>query len=164
MIIGDPYKFSILTQTVKEWNYDDTFCNGILFISVNGNLFPKEVINATLKCDIPPLKEKLKNLTIDKKLYKMSKNKAFTTIYNLTFPDDWDLENDYRFDVTPVSLSDTNCFVFAVTNGKKVRIMAGKLEYIKEESRHNLKNLNVSEVIITIEELNEIVSKLDIYK
>lgn len=30
MIIGDPYKFAILSGIFKEWNMDDTFCNGFL--------------------------------------------------------------------------------------------------------------------------------------
>ena len=30
MIIGDPYKFAILSGVINEWNIDDTFCNGVL--------------------------------------------------------------------------------------------------------------------------------------
>lgn len=65
MIIGNPYEFSIFTKTIKEWNMNDTFFNGILIFCVDGNIFPKEVVTATLKCEIPSLKDRLMNLTID---------------------------------------------------------------------------------------------------
>lgn len=163
MIIGDPYKFSIFIKTIKEWNIDETFCNGVLLFCVDGNIFPKEIVNATLKCEVPPLKEKLKNLTIDESLYNMQKDKAFIEMYNVTIPEDIDVYNDYRFDISPLSFSDCHCFVFAVSNGEKVRIMAAKLNYIMMDSRHELTDADISETFITVNELNEITSKLDIY-
>lgn len=42
MLIGDPYKFAIFINTVKEWNIDDTFYSGVLLFSVDGGLFPKQ--------------------------------------------------------------------------------------------------------------------------
>ncbi|WP_117406010.1 Imm42 family immunity protein [Acetivibrio clariflavus] len=30
MILGDPYKFSIIIDAVNEWNVDDAFDNGCL--------------------------------------------------------------------------------------------------------------------------------------
>lgn len=150
MIIGDPYKFAIVTSSIQEWNIDDTFGNGILLLCVNGKLFPKEIVTATLKCEIQILKEKLMNLTIDKELYNMQKDKAFAEIYNLTFPEDYEIENDYRFDITPLSLVDNDCYVFAVSNGECVRIVADELNYIIEESTHNLNEINVSEAFLTI--------------
>ena len=132
-MIGNPYKFSIIIDTINEWNIDESFCNGILLFCVNGNLFPNEIFTATLKCEVPILKEKLKNLSVDKKLYDLPKDKAFAEIYNITYPSDWDMGNDYRFDITPSSLSDRDYFIFAISNGKKVRIMASKMNYIIEE-------------------------------
>lgn len=135
MVIGNPYKFSIFTKTIKEWNMDESFCNGILLFCVNGNIFPKKVVTATLKCEIPSLKDRLMNLTIDEELYNMPKDKAFAEIYNITFPENIDVYNDYRFDISPLSFSDCDCFVFAVSNGEKARIMAAKLNYIMSNSK-----------------------------
>ncbi|MGN0473516.1 MAG: immunity 42 family protein [Acutalibacteraceae bacterium] len=162
MLVGDPYKFAIFINTVKEWNLDDTFYSGVLLFSVDGGLFPKEIFNTTLICEIQPLKEKLMNIVIDKKLYNMPKDEAFVEIYNITFSEDTD--NDYRFDITPCEFSDHNCYVFAVGNGEQVRILAAAdLNYITEDSRHELENINVSEAVVTIDELNEIISSLRIY-
>jgi hypothetical protein len=40
----------------------------------------------------------------------MQKNKAFAEIYNMTFPKDIDVDNDYRFDITPQSFADNDCY------------------------------------------------------
>lgn len=162
MILGDPYKFSIIISTIKEWNLDDTFCNGVLLFCINGDFFPKYIVTSSLKGEVFYLKEKLINLSIDIELYKMQKNKAFVEIYNKVFPEDTNNDNDYRFDITPESCSDNNCYIFAVSNGKQARIMAAKLDYIIEESRHDLKDINVSETSIPITELEEIISELNI--
>ena len=49
---------------------------------------------------------------------------AFIKIYNLRFPEDWDVDEDYRFDISPVAFSDNNCLIFAVSNGSMVRVLA----------------------------------------
>lgn len=163
MILGDPYNFAIFTQTIKQWNADTSFCNGILLFSINGKSFPKEILTATLKSEIQPLKEKLGNLVINDELYNMGKEEAFSEIYNITFPSEWDTENDYRYDITPLSFSDNNCYVFAVSNGKNIRIMASGMKYIAEESRHDLNNIEVSETFVSVQELQTIADQLDIF-
>ena len=163
MILGNPYKFSVFISTIKEWNIDNEFCNGVLLFCIEGNIFPKKIVTATLKNEIQLLKEKLRNLITNESLYNMQRDKAFAEIYNITFPEDISIDNDYRFDITPESFADENCYVFAVSNGKEVRIMATKLNYIVEESRHELSNVDISETFIEIEDLNQIISQLEIY-
>lgn len=160
MILGNPYKFSIIIDTIKEWNIDEAFCNGVLLFCIDGNFFPKEVITATLKCEVQLLRENFKNLTVDEKLYNMQKDKAFVEIYNMTFPSDTDIDNDYRFDISPQSFSDNDCYVFAISNGEQVRIMASKLNYVMKDSRHELNGISVSEAFIDISELNKVMSEI----
>lgn len=162
MIVGNPNTFSILTMKIESWNQDDTFCNGLLVLSVDSNLFPGEYRAATLKYEVPELKEKLSRIEIDKEIFNMVKNKAFSVIYNLSYPREYDIENDFRFEISPSVLQDCHCFVFAVSNGEFVRFLAGQLEYIKEESRHNLNDIDVSETFISMVELNEIIAQLEI--
>ena len=40
--------------------------------------------------------------------------------------------------------------------GTQVRILAAKLKYIKEKSRHMLKNININEVFISAQEKKEL--------
>ena len=141
MIIGDPYKFAILSGVINEWNIDDTFCNGVLLFCVNGDIYPKEVVTATLRCEIEYLKQKLRSLAIDKRLYALPPQQAFAEIYSITFPEDTDSDNEDCFDITPASLSDHNCFVFAVCNGVNVRVLASELAYEMENGRHKYQNI-----------------------
>lgn len=163
MLLGNPYSFSILINTIKEWNIDNEFCNGVLLFFINGKIFPQEIVTTTLKCEVQALKEKFKNLIIDEMLYSMQIDNAFAKIYHITFPEDVNTDNDYRFDITPQSFADENYYVFAVSNGKYVRIMVSKLNYNIKESRHELSKADISETHIRVNELNEIISKLDIY-
>ena len=163
MIIGNPYKLSIEVQMIKEWNNKNlTFCNGVLIICIDGNLFPKEIVTATLSREVLFLKRKLKNIAIDNELYEMEKYLAFKKIYDITYPNDWNIDNDYKYDITPDSLQDCGCYVFAVGNGKNVRVMASQLKYIVDESKHEFNN-NISETIISMKELDDIILNLDIY-
>ncbi len=161
MIIGEPYKFAILSGVINEWNIDDTFCNGVLLFCVNGDIYPKEVATATLRCEIEYLKQKLRNLTTDKRLYTLPPQQAFAEIYGITFPEDMDSDNGDCFDITPASLSDHNCFVFAVCDGVNIRILASELAYERENSRHRLENIIISETFLTVSELREIIAVLE---
>lgn len=164
MILGEPARFAVIFEIVDEWNVDSSFNNGILMFSVDWKVYPgNEIINATLNFEIPNLKECMSNIGVNEQIFGLPPNEAFITIYNLRFPEDWDVDEDCRFDISPEVFSDNNCLIFAVSNGSMIRILAtSNLEYIKPESRYNLKNIEVSETYITIEEWNEIFMKLTI--
>ena len=162
VIIGDPYKFSIFLQTIPSWNIDETFCNGILFFGVNGDIYPKKILTVTLRSEIQPLKKKLSSLVLDKDLFFMEKEKAFKKIYDITMPEEISIDNDYRFDISPMSFADDGCYVFAIRSNCQARILASQLKYNIKESRHNLENIYVSEAILELREINELISQLDI--
>lgn len=160
MILGNPYKFAVIAKTIQEWNVDETFCNGVLLFCVDGNLFPKEIFTATLASELYPLRQQLANIGIHHEIFHMKKEKAFQKMYDITFPKDDDFGNDYQFDITPPSLSDNNYYIFAVSNGIAVRILAAKLHYIKKISRHMLKNIAIAEAFISVEEMEDIAKDL----
>lgn len=159
MILGNPYKFAVLIDPVESWNTDDTFCNGVLFLCVNGNIYPKEIETATLRYEVELLKHNLSKLETNQRLYNLPPQQAFIEIYNITFPEN--VDNDYRFDISPTSLADNNCFIFAVCYSANVRILVSKLDYELENSRHKLQGISVNEAIISVTELKEIISGLD---
>ena len=119
------------------------------------------MVTATLRCEIEYLKQKLRNLTTDKRLYILPPQQAFAEIYGITFPEDMDSDNGDCFDITPASLSDHNCFVFAVCDGVNIRILARELAYERENSRHRLENIIISETFLTVGELREIIAVLE---
>ena len=161
MLLGNPYKFAVLIAPVESWNIDKTFCNGLLLLFVNGNIYPKEIKTVTLQCEIERLKHDLSKFATNQWLYDLPLKQAFAEIYNITFPENIEVDNDYRFDISPTSLSDNDYFLFAVCDGVNVRILASKPDYELEKGRHKLQDISVNEAIISVEELKEIISGLD---
>lgn len=49
MILGNPYKFLIFISTIKEWNIDSAFNNGVLLFGIDGNIFPKKLLQQLSK-------------------------------------------------------------------------------------------------------------------
>lgn len=160
MIVGEPSLFSIFVDVVKEWNCDNSFNNGLLFVNINETIFPNKVIEATLNTELCELIQNFENVKENIDIFLMEKDKAFEYIYKLTFPDDYDVDNDYSYNVTPFVLWDNNYFVFMVRNGNEIRILASELQYIIEESVHNLQELKVEETYISVEKLQDMIEKL----
>ena len=156
MVIGDPFKFAIIIEVIKAWNPGDYkgFANGVLFFCVDGEIFPNFVVNATLGYELhnENFIDKLANPAVNAELYHMEKEKSFSEMYSITYPHySSSAENDHRYNITPQEFSDKNCLVFAVSNGEQVRIMASG-------------STEISEVFLPINELNDIVSELKIFR
>lgn len=159
MIIGNPYVFSIIIDIADEWNIDKSFNNGLLFMGINGVLIPDKILNATLNVEIPALIKKLENPVKNVEIFSMEKNDAFIFIYKKAFPDGSD-EADCSYDISLWEFLDNDYFVFIVSNVEQVRILAGGLKYIIEESSYNLEGIDVVDTYISSEELEKIVEKL----
>ncbi len=160
MIIGKPYSFALFIDVVKDWNLDNSFNNGILFININQTIFPNKLIDATLNTELCELIDNFEHIKENNDLFMMEKNKAFECIYKLTFPDNYDIDNDYSYNVTPFALWDNDYFVFMVSSGKKIRILSSELTYSKEKSVHDLIGIEVIETFISVDELQDIVQEL----
>lgn len=69
----------------------------------------------------------------------------------------FDVVDEWNNDTTFI----TDCYVFMVSNGDKIRILAAsELQYIKEESTHNLQDINIAETYLSKEEFESMVEKL----
>lgn len=160
MIVGNPYKFAIIAQKIEEWNSSDTFCNGVLFFCVAGELFPRGLDTATLSTEQVFWKDKLDTIVANNGLYNLPTYEAFVSMYNLVFPSDSD-DRDYRFDFSPQTLcpANSNFRIFVVSNGEYVRIMAAMLKYDKAIARDDLTDISISETIIRLDEFKNIFCK-----
>lgn len=159
MILGDPYKFAVCFQTIPEWNKDDTFRNGVLLFFIDGEIFPpKELVNATLSFEINYLQQRLNKIAKDRKIYAMNKEQAFSEMYEQSFQM---IEPPNYFDIHPVIFGDFHCFVFAVSNGENVRILASQPSYSKEEGHHILEDIPIAETFVSQKYLLDIASGLE---
>lgn len=162
MIIGNPDCFAVIVDVVESWNVDKSFQNGILFLAISSEIFPKEIQSATLSYEFAELTESLKNIPVDKEIFGMPKEEAYNELYNLVYPDDLDIDLDYRYMISTPSFYDNNYLVFAVSNGEKVRILAARPDYCKEESICILEGVEITETFIDVSELNDIIDKLSV--
>lgn len=164
MVIGDPNRFAVILDEVPLWNpgnYD--FRNGILFYCFDGALFPEEVLNASLSSDLYDLLPRMGSIPTADALFAGNKDDVFKYLCNLRFPQDWDLKEDYRFDLTPLTFSDKNHYVFAVRSNTGVRILANTVPYIQEESTHDLSVLNTLEAVLSWQEYDDLITALKLW-
>lgn len=172
MVIGDPYKFSVLFDRVKSWNVSINDDNGFFGVSIDGKIFPDMVINAIIPVSLLEIKNSLNSIPINEDIYNLGTSDAFKALYNLVYPQSDDY-NDYRYELATADLTDHNNLVFAVAGKEKVKIFAAELKYdikkschIFDESALQTAVLDKSEVSQIIKEIEEIIkakyTKLDI--
>lgn len=85
MILGNPYSFSVFINTIKEWNIDNEFCNGILLFCVDGDFFPKRIVTATLKCEIQPMNYPAASCGVSKVATSTYNPICYTALFSLRF-------------------------------------------------------------------------------
>lgn len=164
MVIGNPDTFALVVDVVKQWNNDNSFNNGIIFLCIDGVLMPNHLVNATLNTDLYVLLDYLEHVKENEDVYEMDKRAAFEYIYKLRFPEEYDLDNDYSYDVSPYSLSDHGYYVFAVKGKSKVRLLGAKLQYLIEEGMHVLDGIDIAETYILMGELQDMITQLKEYR
>ena len=100
MIIGSEYKLCFIIDRVPEWE-DEAYKNGIMFVSLGTHIYPDTLRTTTLNMDLcyavkddsPFMKP-----VIDPVLYELEKDQLFKTIYEITYPEDIEKDNDYKYE------------------------------------------------------------------
>lgn len=158
MVLGNPFKFAIIADVVKEWS-DSFWRNGIFFFCIDGELFPKEIFNITYNSELRQLEEvfqkKLTQPAINEKLFDMEKGKALVEMFKI-YPIEWNIDDFQYYYISPITHSDFDYYTFKVSNGERIRIIASKVNYIESESEYDFNNLEIHETFITNGELEEI--------
>lgn len=160
MLFGNPDKFAFLIEKVPEWS-DESFANGLLYVFIKWEMYPNEVRNTTISDDLQFLLDKerpygMYYLVNDEKLYALPDEELFAKLRRVRCPwllDDEDADYDYRFDLELDELSLARYKIFAVSNGKLVRILIGHWE-------NNESFELVNSVEITLEEFTKIRDEL----
>lgn len=168
MLIGDPYKFAVLFDRVKNWNASLTDYNGFFAFCINGRLFPDEIENAVISAGVIDIKESLSEIPDNGVLFDMDAKDAVCILYDLVYPeyddeksDEENKANDFRYLLSIEEMVDDNYFVFAVEKEEQIRILGIKVEYDFEEKRVVLDNSEISEVILEKEEIKRIIIQLE---
>lgn len=156
MLFGNPDKFAFLIEKVPEWN--DGFVNGLLYVNVNGEIFPKELYTTTLSDVGSVFDYAFVNPPKDERLYALSDEELFAELrkmrYNAHFTDDEDADEDYRYDIEYYEIGDWGYHIFAVSGGENVRVLIGYWVDPRGDVLENSLKL-VNSVEITLEEFTK---------
>ncbi len=153
MLIGDPSRFAFLLERVPQW--ENGYLNGLMFLIVNDSIYPREVRTTTLCCELPELldaQSALRNPVIDTALFRMETAECFRRITEAVYPEDHETDNDYRYLIPFHEINDSGFSMFAVSDGKSVRILVGEWE----QGVHSF----VEETVILMEEYRRIAEQL----
>lgn len=148
MILGNPYKFAFLIERIPDWE-QDSWKNGIMFVIVNDEIYPKDVRTTTFNSELPDILSSdsaLMNPVVDVKLYKKTDSEI------IAFVEDEENENYYRYFIPFHEINDTGYCFYVISDGSDVKILIGKTE--KDEIAL------VDRLELTLKEYNEIKMQL----
>ena len=152
MLLGDPYKFAFLIERIPDWE-KGSWKNGIMFVIINGDIYPKSVRTTTFNSEIPEILDPdsaFINPIIDKELYEKS------DLQIIEFVGDEEKENYYRYFIPFHEINDSGYRFYIISDNCNVKILVCKLESEKTEL--------VDRLEISIQEYNEIKSQvIDFY-
>lgn len=93
MLLGNPNKFAFLIERISEWE-SETWKNGIMFVIINGEIYPKNLRTTTFNSEIPGIlaqNSAFINPVINEELYEKSESEI------IKYMSDEENENYYRF-------------------------------------------------------------------
>lgn len=156
MLIGIPDRFAFLIEKVPEWC--DGFVNGLLYVYVNGEMFPKKLYTTTLSDVWSLFDYAFTNPPKDERLYALPDDELFAELRRLRFPEYFtdnedadedyrydDIEYDYRYDIDYYEIGDWGYDIFAVSNGENVRVLIGHWENRESFELVNSTRITLSE-------------------
>ena len=144
MLLGDPYKFAFLIERIPDWE-KGSWKNGIMFVIINSNIYPKDVRITTFDSEIPEILDSdsaFINPIIDKELYEKS------DLQIIEFVDDEEKENYYRYFIPFHEINDSGYRFYVISDSCNVKILVCKLESDQTEL--------VDRLEISIQEYSEI--------
>ena len=144
MLLGDPYKFAFLIERIPDWE-KGSWKNGIMFVIINGDIYPKSVRTTTFNSEIPEILDPdsaFINPIIDKELYEKS------DLQIIEFVGDEEKENYYRYFIPFHEINDSGYRFYVISDNCNVKILVCKLESERTELVNRLE--------ISIQEYNEI--------
>ncbi len=129
MLIGNPDKFAFLLERVPEW-CSGPFVNGLLYVFMAGEQYPKEVRTTTLSDDLSFLMDSpFLHPKVDETLCALDKKELFARLCEHTFSGGG--FEDGAFFLPLAELENAGYVFFIVASEREVVILAG--QYISGE-------------------------------
>ena len=157
MVIGDPYKFGIIIERMEKLE-SDSFKNGIMFLLINGEVYPKDVRTTTFNCELAELLDEnsaMRSPVKDKELYVLKSTELFEKLADFTYGKDRDALYDTAYLLPFHEINDTGYSIFIISDGENIRLMVGRWQ----DDKIILDN----EIEMTSQEYFEVIDGLDIF-
>ena len=128
MIFGNPFTFAFFIDEVPAWSSVD-FNNGFFAISVDGILYPPDIRCTTLNIALDRIISKtspLITLPKNETLFNDTPEIAFEKLQNITYPENFNIDNDYTY-LMPISeFEDAGYVLFVVRFMDKIKFLLGR--------------------------------------
>lgn len=144
MLLGNPYKFAFLIERIPNWE-KDIWKNGIMFVIINDDIYPKNVRTTTFNSEMPEILDSdsaFISPIVDIELYEKS------DLQIIKYVSDEENENFYRYFIPFHEIDDSGYRIYVISDGCNVKLLVCKLESEKTEF--------VDRLELSIQEYNEI--------
>ena len=122
MIIGEPEKLAFLVERIPKWEVNG-WKNGIMFLVVNGELYPKDLRATTFNSELPDIlgeHSAMMHPVRDVALYAKSDAEIIAAIFAEEDAD----EGAYRWSIPFHEIGDAGFRVYVLTDGVCVKLLA----------------------------------------
>lgn len=129
MVIGESefYELGFIIERIPEWE-NDSFKNGIMFLMIKGEIYPKSARTVTFSCELPELLDESSPLVspiVDRKLFQLNSTALFEQLADITYSKDRDALYDTRFLIPFHEINDAGYSIFIISDGDDIRVLAG---------------------------------------
>jgi|GEM_PF-5721548 len=172
MVFGNLNKFSFIVDIVTEWS-SKGFKAGLFYVSIDGHLFPEDLVNTTLNSELYVFFEKKRSslftCPIDLMLFSEDKCSVYQKMYYLAFPVQNDekneyIENNYMYSCGFTEMENQGYYLFSVSNGETIRILGAKVIYNALMVPINLEqDESIFEILLPVSTLNNMLFQLKHY-
>jgi hypothetical protein len=172
MVIGDPFRFGFILDHVPVWS-SDGFIACVFIMCIEEEMFPKKLANTTMNSDLYHFfgsdPSALVSQPVNQELFHADKREAFMRMFDLYAPgtfydvEDWDaVDNDYTYLASTLTMTDDRSYVFAVSDGERVRVLGAEMIFGRDENDTETCTVSdvINEYILPKEELNQYVGEL----
>jgi len=169
MFIGDtsyPNNFGFIIERMEGWE-DRSFINGLMFLMINDELYPKYVRTTTFNCELDELLDDDSPLirpVVDKKLYQLDDAELLKMFVNITYPDiddDDDIDNDYSYLLPFHEINDDGWSIFIISDGENIKLFVyDRRDQYPDVKLHDTLEIPAEKYFKTINELKKFYNDL----
>ena len=163
MFIGDtsyPNDFGFIIERMNGWE-DRSFMNGLMFLMINSELYPKNVRTTTFNCELDELlgdDSPLVRPPVDKTMFQLDDTELLNRFVSVTYPEDLDTDNDYSYLIPFHEINDEGWSIFIISDGDLIKLLVCNRR--DDHKLHDTLEVPAEKYFMTINKLKEFYNDL----